>query len=118
MGSTVVAIFIGMLVGRVGVVVVEGVVFVVDVPEGLEVLLVAPSSAPRSALGVIVLWLCGKLSRFLMAISFNICFMAAYYKHHSHTARAITRSVTRLLQLSGSTFSVQINPSTACSLSF
>lgn len=64
-GSTVVAIFIGMLVGRVGVVVVEGVVFIVDVPEGLEVLLVAPSSAPRSALGVIVLWLCGSYLDFL-----------------------------------------------------
>lgn len=66
MGSTGVAIFIGMLVGRVGAVVVEGVVFVVVVVAvGLEVELVEPSSAPRSTLGVIVLWLWGSYLDFL-----------------------------------------------------
>lgn len=64
-GSTVAAIFIGMLVGRVGAIVVEGVVFVVVVAVGLDVLLVAPSSVPHSALGVIVLWLCGSYLNFL-----------------------------------------------------
>lgn len=106
MDSTGVAIFIGTLVGRVGAVVVEGVVFVVVVAEGFEVELVEPSSVPRSTLGVIVLWLCGSYLDFLWLYRLIYRFMAAYYKHHSHTVRAIIRSVTRLLQLPRSTFSV------------